>query len=58
MDNPCLEERKKKRSKVPCWHSGSSIVTVVALIAAVAWVQPLAQELPHVAGAAKIKRST
>ena len=37
------------------WCSGLRIVivTVVALVAAVAQVQPLAQKLPHVAGVAK-----
>ena len=38
---------------VPLWHNGSGIVTPVAWVAAVAWVQSLACELPHVAGQSK-----
>ena len=37
------------------WHSrlGSSIVTAVAQLTAVAWVRSLAWELPYAAGVAK-----
>jgi len=43
---------------VPWWLSGlrtSSIITVVAWVAAVVWVRSLAQEILYVVGAAKNK---
>ena len=36
----------------------SGIVTAVACVAAVAWVQFLAQELPHAMGTGKKKKKT
>ena len=41
--------------RVPLWLSGlgSSVVTTVAWVTAVAQVQSMAQEVPHASGAAK-----
>ena len=43
---------------VPCGAvgEGSNIVTAAAQVAAVVWVQSLARELPHAAGAARKKK--
>ena len=54
----CLEKSAYLNSKIcHCWTSlagkGSGIVTAVALVASVAKVRSLAQELLHAMGAAK-----
>ena len=43
---------------VPLWYSGlrTSIVTAAAWVAAVVWVQFLAQELPHAVTAGEKKK--
>lgn len=38
------------------WVKGFGVVTVMALVTAIVWVQSLAWKLPHVAGAAKRKK--
>ena len=50
-------QRDKETGEFPCGPvgQGPSIVTAVVLLAAVMWVQSLAQELPYASDAAKKK---
>ena len=55
-----VKKKKKKKKEFFCGAAswGSSIVTAVAWVAAVAWVWSLTLELPHTMGAAKKEKKS